>query len=858
MKNAIKDNLFIYFDKYKTDNLNSHCLGGKGLNLLRLVNLGVNVPPFLVITSEFFDLLDDDQKLINMAYEEVKNFMGIYDCKYISVRSSMGLEDGAESSFAGIMDSYLFVDLENVQSQIINCYKSLFRKRSEVYQNAKGIKEEKPRAAVIIQKMIDSKVSGVAFSRSPVGNSALTLIESSFGLGEGVVSGQVEVDQYQLDRFSNLYREKIVEKYKTVVFNKSENDIKLTDLPSEYSAQSSLTRKQLIDLNEILLDLERKIEYPCDIEWCYDETQILFILQIRPITQKFSDLRYYVDTNLSESYPGHVTPLTGSFVRRIYTKVFSESFSLLTSKSIVPDNLQNNYDFLIKEIDGHLYYDLHNYYSVLYSLPGGKANIDNWHKMIGGKVNYTPDLSKSHTLGKIDTIRSILFFIKITIFHSRIYNKFYSNSDKMMKELITRQKHSSNKSKELSTLITYAIREVKGFSYTILNDYLIMSAIKGLSKILNKYDKGEESLIQYLKTDEVVESLKPLVALKDLISIIKSYPDFFKIYEKILNNWDGISAKKFYRDFFNDLKEREYTEVLNCLEQYLKLYGDRSFEELKLESLSFSQSPDNFLFFLKWNLDQKFDTQKKESKTNHSAIVMSYVDQNLFKILLRITKMSIATREKTRLVRGRYYGWIRSAFLDFIEALKKENSDFQKLDNLDFFLLSIEDLENYSTEKNENLLDIIQKGKKIKNEKSSYPEFFCHPENEDSSPYFLQDAIHYNVSNSDSKLIIASGASQGEVIGEALVLFSPNDAFNVDNLEDKILVTQNTDPAWIFIMRSCRGLISEKGSLLSHTAIIGRELQIPTVVGLKDATKIIENGRKVRLNGKTGEIELLD
>ena len=80
----------------------------------------------------------------------------------------------------------------------------------------------------------------------------------------------------------------------------------------------------------------------------------------------------------------------------------------------------------------------------------------------------------------------------------------------------------------------------------------------------------------------------------------------------------------------------------------------------------------------------------------------------------------------------------------------------------------------------------------------------------------------------------------------------------IEDLSNKILVTKTTDPAWVFIMSQCKGLISEKGSLLSHTAIIGRELGIPTVVGLKGITKSLEQGVSIKINGKTGEVTVLD
>src|SRR5690606_4165526 len=104
--------------------------------------------------------------------------------------------------------------------------------------------------------------------------------------------------------------------------------------------------------------------------------------------------------------------------------------------------------------------------------------------------------------------------------------------------------------------------------------------------------------------------------------------------------------------------------------------------------------------------------------------------------------------------------------------------------------------------------------------------------------------------------IVGQGVSPGTATGTALVLDGPHQALDSE-LTDFILVTKNTDPAWVYIMSRSKGLVSEKGSLLSHTAIIGRELNVPTVVGVRGATQIIKTGDRIKIDGVTGKIEIL-
>jgi phosphohistidine swiveling domain-containing protein len=112
-----------------------------------------------------------------------------------------------------------------------------------------------------------------------------------------------------------------------------------------------------------------------------------------------------------------------------------------------------------------------------------------------------------------------------------------------------------------------------------------------------------------------------------------------------------------------------------------------------------------------------------------------------------------------------------------------------------------------------------------------------------------------NASNLSSE-ISGQGVSAGITEGIALVLENPNEALESE-LKDFILITKNTDPAWVYIMSRSLGLISEKGSLLSHTAIIGRELSIPTIVGVKHATNKIKTGDRIRMDATTGKIKVL-
>jgi pyruvate,water dikinase len=143
----------------------------------------------------------------------------------------------------------------------------------------------------------------------------------------------------------------------------------------------------------------------------------------------------------------------------------------------------------------------------------------------------------------------------------------------------------------------------------------------------------------------------------------------------------------------------------------------------------------------------------------------------------------------------------------------------------------------------------------IKIRKAEYAEFAQRiPEERIQTkgiPY-LNSIYNVEPGHGISKTLKGIGCSSGIAEGSATVVLDPHSAIGKSN---HILVAGSTDPGWVFLMMSSKGIVVEKGSILSHTAIIGRELGIPTIVGVKDATKVIPDGVQISMNGGTGEIQ---
>lgn len=287
--------------------------GGKGASLGEMYNNKINVPNAFVITSNAFsyhletcELKNKINELINNlkkeSEEEIEEISKkiqeaimnsnlsqeleeeIYkaykklDCKYVAVRSSATAEDGKSSAWAGQLESYLNTTKENLILNVKKCWASLYSKRALFYRLKKE-EEKDVTVAVVIQEMIQSKVSGIAFSKDPVANNNNIVIEAVFGLGETVVSGRVTPDNYIVDK----QKEKILQKsinFQDVILTKESGYQHLQEFEKQ---EQKLSNEKIIELAKQIKKIEEHYGFPVDIEWAIEEDQI-YILQCRPIT----------------------------------------------------------------------------------------------------------------------------------------------------------------------------------------------------------------------------------------------------------------------------------------------------------------------------------------------------------------------------------------------------------------------------------------------------------------------------------------------------------------------------------------------------------------------------------------------
>lgn len=294
--------------------------GGKGASLGEMTQAGIPVPGGFVVLSNSFerfiqetdlvqeidailhrvnhkeihtvDKASEDIKALILSREmpediakEIQKHFKELGAKYVAVRSSATAEDGKDHAWAGQLESYLNTTEDQVLEKVKHCWASLFTPRAIFYRFEKGLHTTKISVAVVVQKMVESEVSGIAFSVHPVTQDYNQLIiEAGFGLGEAIVSGQVTPDSYVVEKEPRNILDINVSTQERGLYRTGDNGgNEWRDIPEPKASSQVLDGAQINELSEIILTIEQHYGFPCDIEWAFEDKKF-YIVQSRPIT----------------------------------------------------------------------------------------------------------------------------------------------------------------------------------------------------------------------------------------------------------------------------------------------------------------------------------------------------------------------------------------------------------------------------------------------------------------------------------------------------------------------------------------------------------------------------------------------
>ncbi|MEK5254790.1 phosphoenolpyruvate synthase [Paenibacillus sp. FSL F4-0125] len=852
-------------------------VGGKGLNLGRLSTIeGINVPEGFCVTTagyqkaiekneKYHTLLDqlsmlnvDDREQIGEISRKIRELLMEVEIPsdvvtavthYLSqpgeeqayaVRSSATAEDLPHTSFAGQQDTYLnIIGREAIMQHISKCWASLFTDRAVIYRIQNGFDHRQVYLSVIVQKMVFPQVSGIIFTADPMtSNRKLLSINASFGLGEALVSGLVSADCYK------VHEEKLVDTMiatkKIAIYGIKEGGTETRKIDLEQQKSQTLTEQQVLQLARIGRAIEAYFGCPQDIEWCLDH-DTFYIVQSRPITTLYpipevndQENHVYVSVGHQQMMTDPMKPLGLSFyllitpapMRKAGGRLFVDVAHMLASpaKRETFINTLGKSDPLIKDAFITL--------------------IEREY------ITSIPDDRKERSPDNSSKDRSSEVFQALIENDPAIVSDLIKNSQTSIEEL----KHNirTKSGADLFDFILEDLQELKKFLSNPQSTKVFMTAMNASSWI---NDKMYEWLGEKNAADTLSQSVPNNItsemglALLDVADVIRPYP-------KIIDYLQHVKDDKFLDEL---VKFEGGRETQDAIYAYLNKYGMRCAGEIDISRTRWSEKPITLLPMIlnniknfepntgKWKFEQgRQEALEKEQELLNRLKQLADGEQKAeeTKRVISLIRNFIGYREYPK------YGMINRYFV-YKQALLKEAEQLVEAgiihEKEDIFYLYFEELHEVART---NKLDyqIISKRKDDYNffEKLTPPRVIT------SDGEIITGK--YNRENLPAQAIVGLPVSAGVIEGRARVILNMEEA----DLEDgDILVTAFTDPGWTSLFVSIKGLVTEVGGLMTHGAVIAREYGLPAVVGVEDATKLIKDGQRIRVNGTEGYIELL-
>lgn len=828
---------YIIYPPIQKDDL----IGAKAKTLFDLQRHGFLIPQgFVVSINAWSDSLTPEQdfniQLHPIVKEEIQQAVKELcpNGELVAVRSSAIDEDGEQYSFAGQLDSFLNVTPEDVPAKVIEVWRSGFSQRILAYRRQHNLPLIPSPPAVLIQRMVNPIVSGVAFGADPVtGRRSVAVVNAVSGLSTSLVSGESNAHTYYIDIKGNI---------------------------SQHQAEQLLEDEQITQIATLVRQLGKHFACPQDIEWAIENKQ-LYLLQSRPITTlaQIPDpdglLNLWDNSNIAESYNGVTTPLTFSFARKAYEEVYRQFCYFMGVPQTAIVRHHDTFARMIGLIRGRVYYNLLSWYRVLALLPGFRLNRGFMEQMMGVKEslpeNIVSELQSATWQDKLqDSWRLLKTFAGLVmnyILLPKRIQRFYLRLENALS--LSEPNLADWRADELAAYY----RRIEGqllarWDAPLINDFFAMIFYGVLRRLTEKWCDGKlNSLQNDLISDEgKIISTEPAERMQNMANSVRENVSFVKLLcegslDEILK---GMKQQAF---------EAQYQE-------YLEKFGDRCLEELKLESPTLHDQPLPLLraigqlAMLSEQRNTSNNRQKAEQIVNE--LFKKYPSRKLiFNWVLKNARIRVRERENLRFERTRVFGRARQVFVEL-------GRRFYALDLLtspqDIFYLEVSEILGFieGTATCTDLKGLVA---------VRQPEFAKYREMAPTDSRFETRGIIYQGNSfvqhgktTYSELVSQKqgiGCSGGIVKGCVRVIKDPKQVLGSTNQifpPDTILVAERTDPGWILLFPFASGLLVECGSLLSHAAIVSRELGIPAITSISGVTQWLQDGDYIEMDGSTG------
>ena len=823
------------------------CIGNKARFLMEMTGAGFRVPKGFALDREEYDRFLDANGLRDAIKSEldalqkddvaaasarirdrilaaklpeqtVKAIATLIDpANKYAVRSSGAKEDLAEFSFAGQYESVLnCAGADEIAAAVVRCYASAFSVTVLSYLCNHTMDLDGIYMGVVVQEMVDSDYSGVCFTINPVtGVDKEMLIEVVKGLGENLVSGRVEPEEYFYHWYENSVR--------------------------HGQKATFLTDSQCRDYGRVFLRIQKHFGYPCDIEFAIQDGE-LYILQSRKITK----IRYaaYPDVWTTADFKdgGVSASVCTPYMWSLYEYIWDYTLRKFTleSKIIFEKDLEGR--LLGDMFFGRPYWNLSFVKLAMSRVIGYKER--EFDSEYGIKIHYEGD---GQTTGL--TPRTLFAIIRMALAQRRILKEREDNAENLKNGLLETYRQFRDRYDR------HEIADIKRAWYELTKKHYLHSESTYFWQIfINTVHQSlyKDSLLKFVSESDYLTMLS---CIEDISHLLPFY-EIWDISRAIRADaesrayWESTDAKAICADLQSDAHQMPL--VRHLIEQY----GYHSDKELDVTYPCYYEDPEPYIVHIQNTvaLDDSFSpaNDREKGRKSYEAIfdkMQSGMRAGKYKkVRAKVDKMRkmLWWREEFRDVSTRFYYLIRIYTVEFAKTLEKEGvlANWE-----DVWFLKVGMLWDYLDGKmtKESLAKIIAKNRDYYDSFRNYLS-----ENEIGSVFDGSDDSDKTAVK--GRKLKGLGANNGTVTGTARVI---TDFSEIERIRPgEILVTRFTDTGWTPKFAIIKGIVTEYGGILCHAAIVSREYGIPAVVACHDALASVRDGQQITVNGTTGEVFL--
>lgn len=861
-------------------NTNTSQVGGKGLNLARLHKVGFKIPEGIIVTTDTYlrfihynkieELIasasDLDEKLLTnkeslLLLESIQSAIELGEFPDniveeiesnlkkqnllktpLAVRSSAASEDSENFSFAGIHESFLdVIGLEDILTSIKRCFSSIWSLRAVSYRRTININDNEVLPAVVVMKLVDAKASGVAFTCHPLtGEKNKISIHANFGLGETLVSGDIDPDEYTVE---SLYLNPVITETKIgrkeKVLSRDEDTNRLRTVSNRTVNQQVLTEKEIIKLSRVLFRVFESIGHMDnhqDIEWAFDGNEF-FLVQTRSITvisnRTYDEIKNekitWSNANFKDVMPNVQSFLSWSIInapleQMVLTPLKMAGYPI--KKEIPHTKLYN----------GRAYMNLTALQWEMYDSFNMKP--ENFNVALGG---HQPEISapklEVKTFQKrfnrdLRKVKALIRMLRISIKAQSLFNGTKKRTNEARKQISSQL--SLNDLIEMfniyyKELVMYtpnaqALNTLSGFYFTTLESLLKK---KYGQRTIGEINKLLQNRGKITSAEQGLELQRLAVIAKNdeyCITLINSSK---------LTGWESLPENSTFKKEFNN---------------YLDIYGHRGSYELDISNSRWREEPVYLLNIIQQYLENEVESLEKSKVYPLNRRDFPLLKYLLARFLLDKTVKGFEKREEAKSVLAHLLEVIRLIVLEIGKRLVERNI-IDRID--DVFQLGWYEILSISNQewKGEGIRDLIRDRYKANhdNTKKDYPNLVI-----DDQPSFTSQNV--SISQDGAKVLKGIGVSSGQITGTCRIVHTPLEAVSLN--KNDILVTNSTDPSWTPVFLKVGGVVMETGGYLSHSAIVAREYGIPAVVNVPGVMSYLKDGQKITLDGNDGIVVL--